>query len=139
MNQAMKKAIHTHWAVRIFSVLALVLISVSAGAVDINRANAQELAESLQQIGIAKAQAIIEYREKHGAFRTVDDLQKVSGIGPKLLEMNRAQIEVGKAGAKTDAKTGAMPNTANRGGSVKHSKQSAKMRAGQSSSQGGAN
>ncbi len=53
--------------------------------VRVNVASLDELT-SLQGIGPAKAQAIIDYREEHGPFQTVEDLLEVSGIGEKTLE-----------------------------------------------------
>ena len=50
--------------------------------VDINTADAATL-ESLSGIGEAKAKAIIEYREKNGKFKNLDDLSNVPGIGDK--------------------------------------------------------
>jgi competence protein ComEA len=64
--------------------------------ININTATAEELT-SLKGIGKAKSQAIIEHREKHGLFKTVDDLKVVPGIGDKLLEQLRPQITVGVA------------------------------------------
>ncbi|ANY68566.1 hypothetical protein BBD42_20370 [Paenibacillus sp. BIHB 4019] len=59
--------------------------STDSGKLDINRATVQEL-DGLKGIGPAKAKAIVENREKNGRFTSVDDLQRVKGIGPKLLE-----------------------------------------------------
>ena len=56
-----------------------------AGGFDINRATEAEWDE-LPGIGPAKARAIVEDRERNGPFRSVDDLLRVKGIGPKLLE-----------------------------------------------------
>jgi len=67
-----------------------------AGAVNINTADAKTLARELDGIGAAKAQAIVEYREKNGSFKSADDLLKVEGIGNKVLEQNRDNIRVGK-------------------------------------------
>ncbi len=61
--------------------------------VNLNTADAQAL-EALPGIGPAKAKAVIEYRQKNGAFKTVDDLRKVSGIGEKTLEELRSQVTV---------------------------------------------
>ncbi|MBI3783958.1 MAG: ComEA family DNA-binding protein [Deltaproteobacteria bacterium] len=62
-------------------------------AVNINTASATELA-TLKGIGDAKAKAIIAYREKNGPFKTVDELNNVSGIGDKMLNNLRPQITV---------------------------------------------
>lgn len=64
----------------------------NADKVDINRASASELSEGLKGIGAKKAQAIIEYRNEHGAFRSLRDLEQVKGIGPVLVKKNRHLI-----------------------------------------------
>ncbi|MCK6554734.1 helix-hairpin-helix domain-containing protein [Candidatus Binatia bacterium] len=66
--------------------------------VDINSASVGQLAE-LKGIGPAKAEAIVAFRDKSGPFKSVDDLQQVSGIGEKLLATLRPQITVGPAAA----------------------------------------
>ncbi len=66
--------------------------------VNINTASAAELA-ALNGIGPAKAQAIVEHREKNGQFKTVDDLKLVRGIGDKMLEQLRPQVTVDGTGA----------------------------------------
>ena len=51
-------------------------------AVSLNSATAQQL-EALPGIGPVLAQHIMDYRTQHGGFRSIDELQDVSGIGPK--------------------------------------------------------
>jgi competence protein ComEA len=68
--------------------------ATEGGSVNINTATATELA-SLKGIGDAKAQAIISHREKNGAFKSVDDLKAVAGIGDKLVEQLRPQVTLG--------------------------------------------
>lgn len=55
-----------------------------AGPVDLNRAAVAELDE-LPGVGPATAQAIVDHRQEHGPFATVDDLEAVRGIGPAKL------------------------------------------------------
>lgn len=55
-----------------------------SGKLDINRASAEEL-DSLKGIGPAKAQAIVDDRERNGYFTGVEQLTRVKGIGEKLL------------------------------------------------------
>jgi competence protein ComEA len=61
--------------------------------VNVNSATLEQL-ESLPGIGPALGQRIIDYREQHGPFRTVDDLLNVSGIGDKTLEDLRPLVTV---------------------------------------------
>ncbi|MGR9101161.1 MAG: ComEA family DNA-binding protein, partial [Gammaproteobacteria bacterium] len=65
--------------------LAFLLILLSFNAfsapVNVNTASAQELSDALKGIGLKKAEAIIQYREANGAFKTLSDLSKVKGIG----------------------------------------------------------
>ncbi len=65
-----------------------------AGPVNINTADAATISAELKGVGLAKAQAIVEYRKKHGPFRSPDDLSLVKGIGERTVEINRADIRV---------------------------------------------
>ncbi|UUM31377.1 ComEA family DNA-binding protein [Vibrio japonicus] len=62
--------------------------------VNVNQASAQELADLLSGVGLKKAEAIVEYREEHGNFKSVDALVNVKGIGEALLERNRDRIKL---------------------------------------------
>jgi competence protein ComEA len=70
-----------------------------AGPVNVNTADVATIAKELDGIGKAKAQAIVEYRQKNGPFRSPEDLLKVEGIGQKVLDMNRGNIRLDKAAA----------------------------------------
>ncbi|MDR2690528.1 MAG: helix-hairpin-helix domain-containing protein [Azoarcus sp.] len=86
-------------------IMAVALSPLGAMAlepVDINTADAVAL-QQINGIGPAKANAIIEYRKANGPFASVDDLVKVSGIGPKSLEQLRPQVRVGAAAQKPAA------------------------------------
>ena len=72
--------------------LALALPAFAGAPVDINSADAKALAESLDGVGMTKAEAIVAYRDEHGPFASADDLVKVKGIGEKTIELNRANI-----------------------------------------------
>jgi len=56
-----------------------------AGVVDLNTATAEQLQE-LPEIGEVLAQRIIDWRTEHGRFSTIDELQEVSGIGPRTFD-----------------------------------------------------
>lgn len=65
-----------------------------AAPIDLNRATKEQL-ETLPGIGPALAQRIIDDRTARGPFRSVDDLDRVSGIGKKTIDKFRAKVTVG--------------------------------------------
>lgn len=65
-----------------------------AGPVDINTADAETISAELKGVGLTKAKAIVEYRQKHGPFKSPGDLSLVKGIGERTVEINRANIRV---------------------------------------------
>jgi len=71
-------------------------LAAHADPVDINSANAMVISKTLKGIGIKKAKAIVAYREKHGKFKSVEDLAKVKGIGKQTIAMNKENLTVGK-------------------------------------------
>ena len=77
--------------------LALALPTLAAAQVDVNSADAKTLAETLNGIGLVKAEAIVAYRSTNGPFKTVDELAKVKGIGAKTIAANRDAIVIVKA------------------------------------------
>jgi len=71
-----------------------------AGPVDINTADAETISTELNGVGLAKAKAIVEYREKYGPFKNPADLSLVKGIGERTVEINRENIRVTAATKK---------------------------------------
>lgn len=65
-----------------------------ASLININTADEVEL-DKLPGIGPAIAKRIVDYRRAHGQFKRVDDLTKVSGIGPKTLAKFKDNITTG--------------------------------------------
>lgn len=61
------------------------------GTVNINTATLEEL-QTIKGIGKKKAEAILQYRKEHGAFRSKEDLLQVKGIGKKALEAIESQV-----------------------------------------------
>jgi competence protein ComEA len=62
------------------------------GPISLNSATAEQL-DTLDGVGPATAQKILEYRRQHGGFRSVDDLGEVPGIGPKKLAALRTKVQ----------------------------------------------
>ena len=65
---------------------------VEVEQVNINRADAEAIAEALNGIGLSRAQAIVEYREKNGSFSSLEELLLVRGIGKATLAKNEDRI-----------------------------------------------
>lgn len=87
------------------AIASSLLFSIPAlAAVDLNKASQAEL-ETLNGVGPKKAQAIIEYRKKHGEFKSVEDLEKVPGFGKKSVDAVKKDITVGNPKAAAAGKT----------------------------------
>jgi competence protein ComEA len=67
-------------------------VGAASGPVNLNNATLEQL-DTLDGVGPATAQKILEYRRQHGGFRSVDDLAQVPGIGPKKLAALRTQVQ----------------------------------------------
>lgn len=83
---------------RVLSVLAACVafgpFAAFAGPVNINTADAATLAAELTGIGPALAEEIVRDRTANGKFNAPEDLARVKGVGPRIVEMNRANIKV---------------------------------------------
>lgn len=89
------KLLHTLFltAILLFSSAAF-SASAASGKLNINTASAEQIADGMNGIGDSKARAIVQYREKNGKFRRLEDLEKVDGIGAKTIEKNRTRISL---------------------------------------------
>lgn len=76
----------------LLALTVLFSINIFATPVNINTADAKKIADSVSGFGLKKAQTIVDYRTKNGDFKTLDDLNKVSGIGDKTIEKIKADI-----------------------------------------------
>ena len=76
------------------AITSLVLFSQSLFAVNVNTADAAAIAEELKGVGVKKAQAIIDFRNENGDFKTIESLTEVKGIGLKTVEKNRENIQL---------------------------------------------
>ena len=108
---------HPHLFRRVLLVfgLACIALQVRASPVNINAADSATIATELKGIGLKRAQAIVEYRAKHGPFKSADELALVKGIGHKAIDRNRNDIrlDVVKTATKpaTPAAAAAKPAT----------------------------
>lgn len=65
-----------------------------AEKVNINTANAEQIASALNGVGDNKAKAIVEYRTSHGKFKSIESLENVDGIGEKTVASNKDKISL---------------------------------------------
>jgi competence protein ComEA len=97
------------------------LSGAAMAAVNINTATKEELT-SLKGVGDKRAQDIIDYRAKNGNFKSVDDLEKVPGIGPGLMKQIRPQVTTtGKTVIDQSADKGTKTKASETGKSAKAS------------------
>ncbi len=67
-------------------------ISAATEKININTANAAQIASSMTGIGDSKAEAIVLYRKNNGNFKSLADLENVDGVGAKTVEKNKDRI-----------------------------------------------
>ena len=92
-------------------IMCLALAGTAAAVVNINTATKEELT-TIKGIGDKRAQEIIDYRKKNGDFKSVDELEKVPGIGPGTMKQIRSQITVsGKTATDKPADKGTKTKT----------------------------
>lgn len=77
---------------KILFILLFMAMSLFA-KIDINTASVKELSQ-IKGIGASKAEAIVEYRKTNGKFKSMDELLKVKGVGPKVLETIKTEAEI---------------------------------------------
>jgi competence protein ComEA len=82
----------------------LTLTTISGGnlltlglALDLNLASREDL-EALPGIGPVLARRIADFREKHGPFRDISELEQVTGVGPGKLAKLRPHVTVSRIG-----------------------------------------
>jgi competence protein ComEA len=64
----------------------------TAAKLNINTANAEQIATTMTGVGENKAKAIVKYRSSNGKFKDINELQNVGGIGSKTIEKNKDRI-----------------------------------------------
>src|SRR5258708_36715257 len=86
----------------LFCPFALAKKKPPARPVNLNTATSEEL-QQVPGIGPATAEKILQMRKSYGAFKSVDDLLAIRGLGPKRLEKMRKYFKVGNAAAPKPA------------------------------------
>ena len=67
-------------------------VQALAEKVNINTASAELIATTMTGVGASKAQAIVKYRSTNGKFKSLQELENISGIGEKTIEKNKDKI-----------------------------------------------
>ena len=106
----MKTFIHTCHALLLAGLLFAGQALAAEGVVNINTADAGALDAVLLNVGPAKAEAIVQYRREHGAFKSVEELAMVKGIGLTTVEKNRERITLGNGRSRVPVASRAAPN-----------------------------
>ncbi len=85
---------------KISQILLTIMLSLAlaipamAETVNINKADQEALQYYLHGIGKVKAKAIVDYRRKHGRFKSINDLLNVPGVGEATLQKIRRNISL---------------------------------------------
>jgi competence protein ComEA len=112
-------SIGLRFATRMFFLLALLCVFVGslpakkkppAAPVNLNTATSEEL-QLVPGIVPVTAEKILQMRKSYGAFKSVDDLSAIRGIGPKRLEKMRKYLTVGKAASQGKPASASKPAT----------------------------
>lgn len=61
--------------------------------INLNTASVEELTHAIKGIGKKRALAIVQYRQKHGVFKTITDLAAVRGIGLRFVQSHRSALD----------------------------------------------
>ncbi len=93
----------------VLALAALPAFAASGGTVNVNTATVDQL-QLLPRIGPAVAQRIVEHREKNGAFKSLEDLMLVRGIGESTFEQIKPYVAL--SGATTLAEKVQLPRQA---------------------------
>jgi len=78
-----------------FLALTVALVFQVKAQINVNAATVEEI-QQLTFIGMARAQAIVDYRQQHGEFGSMSEMQKVEGVGPATLKLIEEAHRTGK-------------------------------------------
>jgi len=84
--------------------LLLLSISILFASIDVNKASKSDFMQ-IKGIGAKKAQSIIDYRKKHGKFKSISDLKNVKGIGSAIVKNVQNGTKTSQKSASKSSKT----------------------------------
>lgn len=90
---------------KLFMLFMLYSFAAFAEPININQADAETISKALTGIGPKKAEAVVQYRKEYGDFKTLKDLENVTGIGEKTVKQNEKNILFGDSAPAATAKT----------------------------------
>ena len=113
---------------KIFQIILTLMLCLALAApalaeiVNINKADQQALQYYLKGVGKVKAKAIVDYRRKHGNFKSVNELLEVPGIGKATLKKIRKNISLTTGVTKAPKNIATKKSSSKKSTSVKSSK-----------------
>ena len=81
-------------SILVATLISLFAFGAFAAPVNINTADVSTLTDNIVGVGPKLADRIVKYRTEKGAFKSLEDLANVKGIGPKLVEKNKENIRL---------------------------------------------
>lgn len=69
-------------------------ITATAQTININTADAEQIAATLNGIGLKKAERIVQWRKQHGDFTNINQLTNIKGVGEKIMAKNSGLISL---------------------------------------------
>lgn len=88
----MKNRLITFLLAAFFSAVVVADSTNNTQKVHVNSATIQQLDDGLIGVGKRVAMEIVNHRDTHGPFQSLDDLDKVKYVGKKILEKNKDRI-----------------------------------------------
>jgi competence protein ComEA len=77
-----------------FACLVIASTAVYAEKLNINTADADQIAAEMSGVGASRAQAIVDYRNQNGKFKSIEELSNVKGIGEATVDKNREKLSI---------------------------------------------
>ena len=93
-ENGVKKLLKVFVSTFLVVIYVTIMPAFAQSKININTADVEAL-KTLNGVGEARAEAILQYRKEHGPFRSLDDLKEVRGIKDKVIEDNKSRITFG--------------------------------------------
>ena len=75
------------------SIKSTSVVNQHASKINLNTASVSQLTHAIRGIGPKRAEAIVAYRQAHGAFQAVTEIARIKGIGRSFVKQHAQEIE----------------------------------------------